>query len=186
MRTLIKREVGNQAVLAGAAEGGALLSRLLTNIEEPPTAEPLFLDFDGIAVATASFLRDGPLAYRQLVRSRGSNVYPVIANANDKIIEELRLFLVSQNDAMFSCALSRAGSVSKVRLIGKLDEKQSVTLELVRRLKEVDTGTLVEGGFDPSVKATAWNNRLSALVAKGLLIESARGRAKYFRLSVGA
>jgi hypothetical protein len=168
MRALIKREVGNQTVLAGAAEGSALLSRLLTSVEEP------------------SFLRDGPLAYRQLVRSRGSNVYPVIANANDKIIEELRLFLLSRNDAMFCCMLSRAGSVSNVRVIGTLDEKQSVTLELVRRLREVDTGKLVDGGYDPSVKATAWNNRLAALVDKGLLIESARGRAKYFRLSVGA
>jgi len=186
MRFLVKRNVGNQTVLAGAAEGSALLSRLLTGVEEPKAPEPLFLDFDGIAVATASFLRDGPLAYRQLVRSRGSNVYPVIANANDKIIEELGLFLLSENDALFCCSLSRAGSASNVRVIGKLDEKQSFTLELVRRLREVDTGRLVNGRFDPSVKATAWNNRLAGLVDKGLLMESARGRAKYFRLSVGA
>jgi hypothetical protein len=186
MRVILKKEVGNQDVLAGSAEGGALLSRLLRTVTEPSVPEALFLDFAGIAVATTSFLRDGPLAYRQLVRSRGSSLYPVIANANDKIIEELRLFLGSQNDAMFCCALSKAGSVSRVRMIGTLDQKQFVTLELVRRLKEVDAGALLEGGYDPSVKATAWNNRLAALVEKGLVIESARGRAKYFRLSVGA
>jgi len=184
MIVYVKKEVGNQSVLAGAAEGGALLSRLITSVDEPSRPESLFLDFGGIAVATASFLRDGPLAYRQLVRSRGSNIYPVIANANDKIVEELRLFLLSQNDAMFCCALSRMGSVSDIRLVGTLDEKQAVTLELVRQLGEVDTGRLTDGGYDPSVKPTAWNNRLAALVDKGLIIESARGRSKYFRLSV--
>jgi len=184
MKVLIKKEVGNHTVLAGAAEGGALLSRLLASVEEPRTPEPVFLDFYGIAVATASFLRDGPLAYRQLVRSRGSNIYPVIANANDKIIEELRLFLLSRNDAMFCCALSRAGSASDIRLVGALDDKQAITLELVRRLGKVDTGMLTDGRYDPLVKATAWNNRLAALVEKGLVIESARGRGKYFRLSV--
>ena len=34
---------------------------------------------------------------------------------------------------------------------------------------------------DKNTKATAWNNRLASLAAKGLIVEESRGRAKYYR-----
>jgi hypothetical protein len=183
MRVSIKYLAGNQEVVAGTAEGGALLGRLLTLGPEPDHPEPIFLDFTGVDVATASFLREGPLAYRQILRSRGSRFYPIIANASAKTIDELRLFVESRNDAIFCCTLSGADEVSEVFLVGRLDEKQADTLEWVRKLKEADTAALVRYA-DSNVKATAWNNRLAALVEKGLIMESTRGRAKSFRLSV--
>jgi len=37
-----------------------------------------------------------------------------------------------------------------------------------------------------AVGATAWNNRLSALAAKGLIMEQRRGKTKIFRPVLGA
>ena len=53
------RTVGNGSVLAGAVNGKAALRRLLEMASaEPEKPEPLFLDFAGIDVATASYLRE--------------------------------------------------------------------------------------------------------------------------------
>ena len=71
-------------VLAGAVNGKALLNRLLdATAMEAETPEPIFLDFSGIQVATASFLRESVLAFRDIVRGRRSHYYPVIANVDD-------------------------------------------------------------------------------------------------------
>ena len=184
MRVQIKRLMEGEEVLAGTAMGNLLLARLLETVGEPTGPETLFLDFAGVSVATASFLRDGPLAFRQVLRSKGSKYSPVFANVGEKIMEELRLFLESRSDAVFCCTLSRNGAPSGARVVGRLDEKQSVTLELVKNLREVDASMLAAGGYDARVKPTAWNNRLSALAEKGLVLESIRGRTKRFRLSV--
>jgi len=184
MRLVIKSLMGDQEVLGGSAEGRHLLGLLLQTVREPQSPEPLFLDFAGVEVATASFLREGPLAFRHHLRTTGSGLYPVVANAAEKVLDDLRLLLDDRNDAIFACTLSADGEASRVELLGRLDEKQATTLDLVSKLKEADTATLIKHGDDESVKATAWNNRLAALVQKGLVMESARGRAKRFRLPV--
>lgn len=184
MRIQIKSLMGNQEVLGGTAEGRRLMGILLLEVHEPSEPSPLFLDFEGVEVATASFLREGPMAFRQHLRSAGSKLYPVVANANDKVLDDLQLLLNDRGDAIFACTLSRRDAIRNVRLVGRLDEKQATTLDLVGRLREVDTATLIKHADDKSVKATAWNNRLAALVQKGLVMERARGRAKVFRLPV--
>jgi hypothetical protein len=108
----------------------------------------------------------------------------VIANASEAVLTELRFLLATRNDAIFSCVLGRNNRISNVELVGRLDDKQSMTLALVKQFKEVDTSLLVERGCDRGVRATAWNNRLAALATKGLVMEAAGGRAKRFRLPV--
>jgi hypothetical protein len=186
MRVAIKPLMANQEVLGGSEEGKRLMSRLLVEVIEPARPEPLFIDFAGILVATASFLREGPLAYRHHLRAKGSMLYPVIANAGEKVLDDLRLLLDARNDAIFACSLSRRNSVTNVQLLGRLDDKQATALRLVSELREADTATLIRHGDDDSVKATAWNNRLAALVQKGLVMETIHGRAKRFRLPVEA
>lgn len=185
MRCDIKSLMDGQSVLGGSAEGRRLMGRLLLEVREPQEPEALFLDFAGVEVATASFLREGPLAFRQHLRATGAKLYPVVANAAEKVLDDLQLLLDDRNDAIFACTLTRQGNrVSGVRLLGRLDDKQATTLDLVTRLKEADTATLIKHGDDASVKATAWNNRLAALVQKGLVMERVQGRAKRFRLPV--
>ena len=178
------RDLGGTPVLAGAVSGRAMLGQLLVAVgAEPERPEPVFLDFAGVEVATASFLRESVLAFRDAVRGGHSNFYPVIANANEAVREELALLLRVRGDALMACALAEGGAVSAAAPLGDLDPKQRFTFDLVRERGETDAGTLMRdfGESEGVTRTTAWNNRLAALAALGLVVEESQGRAKRYR-----
>lgn len=176
------KEVGGSNVLAQAVSGRNVLRKLLAATDAEPTApEPVFMDFEGVDVATSSFLRESVLAYRDTTRARRSNLYPVVSNANEAVEEELDDTLRNRGDAMLACMLPRHGRPSNVRLLGELDPKHRQTFDLVVLLGEADAGTLLrDHGEAEAVTRTAWNNRLAALAGIGLVVEVSRGRAKRY------
>ena len=176
-------ELGNSEVLAGAINGRKVQAKLLERTEKEPAApEQVFLDFAGVTVATASFLRETVLAYRDTVRRRRSNFYPVVANANQVVEDELKVLVSSDADVLMLCLLDENDQPHQPRLLGKLDPKQRLTFELVQERKETDAAELMrEHPETKAVKQTAWNNRLSALANMGLVVELSEGRAKRYR-----
>jgi len=178
-------EICGTDVLAGAVNGRTAQHRLLNETAgEPVSPEPLFLDFAGIEVATASFLRECVLGLRDIVRGRHSRFYPVVANANDVVREELSELLRSRGDALMTCVLSEdEEEVEETSMLGELDPKQRLTFELVREHGETDAGALMRdyGEREGLKRATAWNNRLASLAALGLVVEQSHGRAKRYR-----
>lgn len=185
---MIKRvsilEVAAGPVLSGALRGQQLFVKLLAVITSEPTApEAVFLDFSGIEAATASFLRESVLAFRDMVRGRRSNIYLVVANANETVREDLAELVKSRGGVLLICELDHDGSVSGARVIGDLDPKQQLTFDLVKKRGETDAAELMrEHGAGESVGPTAWNNRLAALVGLGLVIEDiSAGRTKRYR-----
>ena len=102
-----------------------LRARLLqTAASEPAQAQLLFLDFSRIGVATASCLREAIVAFRDVIRSRRSNFYPVIANANVSI-KELRELLHRRGSPLMACTLDRNGHVVEVSLLGELNSNRT-------------------------------------------------------------
>jgi hypothetical protein len=69
-----------QTVLSGAIPGRRLLSALIAATPSPETPVPAFLDFSGVEVATASFLRESVISFRDYARLSLPNIYPVVAN----------------------------------------------------------------------------------------------------------
>lgn len=187
LRFLINRvricRVASGPILSGALRGQDLLAKLLREVAvEPASPEPLFLDFSGVEVATASFLRESVLAFRDFVRGRRSMIYPVITNISDAVREDLTELVNSRGGVLMTCLLADDGTVSAPRMIGNLDPKQQLTLDLVRQRGETDAGELMrEFGASETVGATAWNNRLSALVSLGLIMELSYGRTKRYK-----
>ena len=177
------RDLLDSDVLAGALTGRKALGALLERIErEPEEPEPVYLDFAGVEVATASFLRESVLDFRDIVRRRWTNCYPVVANANDTIAEELSVLLEPQRDVLMLCTLNKDGVPCASRLLGELEPKQRITFELVRKLGEADAGELMRtANGSEGVGQTAWNNRLASLSRLGLLMETSHGRAKRYR-----
>jgi hypothetical protein len=178
------KDVGNGAVLAGALNGRAVLGRLLgLAAAEPGEPEPAFLDFGEVEVATASYLRESVLAFRDAIRGRDSHYYPVIANPNESVRDELLELARARGDVLMTCALADDGTVSRAALVGDLEEKQLLTFRLVQERGETDAGELMRdyGTREKVRHATAWNNRLSALVSLGLVVEMRRGRLKRYR-----
>lgn len=181
----IKLLAGDDEVLSGAIRGMNFLPKLVEELNElgrRTIPEPLFLDFSGIVVATSSYLREAILGFRDYCLRMETNFYPVLANISQQTRDELEVLLVPRGDAFVVCKLNGRGNVSEVEIIGTLEEKQRLTLEAVISAGEADAATLEEQYRDrEQIKATGWNNRLAALVSKGILMESRKGRGKTYR-----
>jgi hypothetical protein len=179
------KKVAGTAILAGALNGKRALGKLVAmTVQEHFEPEPVFLEFSKVDVATASFLRESVLALRNIVRGQRSNFYPVIANANANIRDELFELVGGQrSDVLIACALSESGKVSDVSLIGDLEPVQRRTFDLVRQVGETDAGELMRahGATDRPTRTTAWNNRLTSLTYLGLLVEVSQGRTKRYK-----
>ncbi|WP_245448124.1 hypothetical protein [Bradyrhizobium nitroreducens] len=170
---------GGEPVLSGAQAGRQLLGKLVAAARPSAEPEPVYLDFDAVTVATASFLREGVIAFRDHVRATLPELYPVIANASPSVSEELEFFLRHRKDAMWICRLSPADEVRDPKILGELDEAHRSTFDLVVRLGTASAPSLAAQSQE-SLAPTAWNNRLSSLAARGLLIERRSGKTKTF------
>lgn len=107
------------------------------------TPEPVLLDFAGINVATASFLREAVLDYLDAIRRRHSNFYPVVANENQVVEEELKVLVSSDADVLMLCLLDENDQPHEPRLLGRLDPKQRLTFDLVQKRHETDAAELM-------------------------------------------
>lgn len=174
-------ELAGLSILSGAPSGRELFGKLVAMLPpEPDTPELLFLDFGKVQVATASFLRESVLQFRDFVRGRKSNLYPVVANAASDIIDEIFELVQPRGEVIMTCNIGDDGAVVRSRHIGKLDPMQKVTFDLVNSQGETTASKLVESQSG-DIKATAWNNRLASLSNLGLISEQAQGRAKTYR-----
>ncbi len=183
MRLLILDIAAEGPVLAGAIPGSNLRDKILPLLANETEAQPLFLDLKGVEVATSSYLQQGILELRDRCRRFFPHLYPVVANATDYVTEELEKLLRHHSEAILTCKLDSRGKVSVVRVLGVLEEKQELTLNAVKSLRVADATSLMEKnkGKD-SIGVTGWNNRLAGLVAKGLLMETKKGRSKVYQL----
>ena len=168
-------------VLSGAVAGRRLLGALIADTPSAATPTCSVLDFSGIEVATASFLRESVIAFRDYARKSLPNIYPVVANLNPVVAEELDFYVRSRGDALWCCDLDAQGKVVAARLIGDLDPVQRATFNAVLETGTVSAPELALRFADAGIGPTAWNNRLSALASKGLLVERRLGKSKAFR-----
>lgn len=172
--------VDDKRVLSGAVAGRQVLSALIAATPSAEAPTPLFLDFSGVEVATASFLRESVVAFRDYARQSLRNVYPAVANLNTAVAEELDFFVRARRDVLWSCSLDSQGKVTAPRLIGDLDPAQRATFNAVLESGAISAAELATRFADARIGPTAWSNRLSALVSKGLLVERRQGRSKSF------
>ena len=168
-------------VLAGSIAGKRAFSDLVSRTTVPGKPEICFLDFANVAVLTSSFLRDSIIAYRNHARSAWPHLYPVAANLEPAVREELETWLMETDDIYVVCDVDKDGVSKNVAMLGVIDGKQLVALRGVIDLRETDVATLASH-VGENVAPTAWNNRLGALVAKGLIVEvTTSGRNKRYR-----
>ncbi len=180
MRYRLLALMNGVTILSGGTAGRKLLTALIAAILPSDRQMVVFLDFDGIEVATASFLREGVIGFRDYARRSLQNVYPIAANLAPAVLEELEFFVRARGDALWSCDIDADGVVSAARVIGDLDPAERMTFEAVMKLGPVTAPELAAQFLDQKIGPTAWNNRLSGLAAKGLVIEQKQGKSKSF------
>lgn len=178
---ILMATVDEEPVLAGRQNGRRAFVRQLEQL--PPINETIVvaLDFRNVELATASFLGEAVIHFRDHLRLGRAPAYLVAANLSHRVAEELDDLLNRAADALLCCSLTLDGLLSDARLLGTLEPKLKTTFDLVTEKGKATANQLhaaaVEG---TAVGTTAWNNRLSALVAKSLLIEIPQGRAKTY------
>src|SRR3712207_4459832 len=112
---------GDGKMLAGSITGRKALAKLVERTDMNPTEpEEIYLDFERVDIATASFLREAVLVFRDTIRRNRPNYYPVVANANNLIVDELKVLLGMRGDALMLCTLDASGTPSNARLTGDL------------------------------------------------------------------
>jgi hypothetical protein len=168
-------------VLAGSSSGIRLCKALW---EAAKTSESglLVIDCTGIHVATSSFLREGIVNFRRLVRQEKPELYPVLSNLNSEVEEELAGLLNQMGEAFWVFEITQR-VIKTHRLIGRIDPKLKETLDLIAGDHGHDATTLWKSANPTeSIGVTAWNNRLASLAKQGLVFESRVGKQKYFHL----
>lgn len=115
------------STLSGTPRGKKLFAALITKVGRSPEPMPIFLDFEKVAVATGSFLREAVIGFRDYCRNAELNLFPVVANANPDILDELKMVLELRGDAIVICNLDDKGRVTSPDVVGSLEEKQQLT-----------------------------------------------------------
>lgn len=169
------REFAEGREFLSGLTGRRIYPRLIASIDKQNEPTTVFLDFTGVS-ASGSFFSQAILPLR--IYARRMDGYVVVCNLDEESKDELGWLLDVTPDAIFICNLSE-GVVSNPRWIGNLEEKQLFTLRAVGEETETDATYLSKKYKD--VQATGWNNRLSALSQKGLLMEYRSGRSKTYR-----
>jgi hypothetical protein len=171
--------------LSGAMHGTSTFARIMSQLSnEPPQPAALEIDFRGVEVATASFLRECVLSVRNAVRSRGSNFYPVIVDANQSIIDDLSELAEYRKEVFVIANRDQRAELTTFQLVGRLEAKQQVTLGHVKQLGKTDAAELMQrfGTDEGLTTTTAWNNRLASLALQGLIAENRIGRLKKYHM----
>jgi hypothetical protein len=175
------RDFDDQPVLAGADRGKRTFVRLIERLASSKIPEVLFLDFDEVDLASASFLREAIINVKNWCRSSRSKLFPVVANANVETLAELAIICELQSDAIVACDIDDKERPSSISLIGELEEKQRGAFDFVQTSGRATARDLMNASTaDRSLSPTAWNNRLNVLVQKGIIMETSSGRTKVF------
>lgn len=171
----------DEPILAGRLNGKRAFLKVLEAI--PPLNETslVIVDFKGADLVTSSFLSEAILSLRDHLRLRRPPAYVVAANLSEKVLEELEEFLGRLGEALLVCTYSREQGVSNAYLVGKLESKLRETFDLISKKGETTAVDLHKESGDSDIGATAWNNRLSTLTGKSLVMEIPQGRAKKYR-----
>jgi hypothetical protein len=166
-------------LLTGVSRARQLLSKLIDWTAAASPKGTLILDFTGVGSASASFLRESILAFRDYVRAYQPELFPVLANITDDVREEFDTLLKARGEAMLGCRLDASGTPVEAEVLGELEQGLNQTLETIRQRGQV---TLMDlRGTSAETKATTWSNRIASLIRQGFIVPSPEPNKRVYR-----
>lgn len=193
---LVHRLSINQAWCFGATLGQDHLEPLRERLTKMPiqSAQLVVLDFAGIEVVNASYLKATSLwllrcgmlqvEIEEGRRNLGApailpalNVCPLVASLSSEVAEEFDTLLRSERLPFLEAVQWERESILKARCWGPLDHALQNALEALSR-EGTSTATELCEKYPqrPSIKPTAWNNRLAELYRLRLVRRDRAGR----------
>ena len=162
--------------LTGVSRARQLLARLIGWTADRAPKGTLILDFTGVDHASASFLREAILAFRDYVRTYQPEVFPVLANLTDEVREEFHTLLQARGEAMLGCRLDASGEPADAEVLGVLEPGLSQTLEMIRK-----RGRLGLRDMPSETKPTTWSNRIASLIRQGFVVPIPEPNKRIYR-----
>ncbi len=160
--------------LTGVAQGQAALPKLKAAALQGHGA--VVLDFADFELMTASAFREAILPLAVLLNNEGRTC--VMVNANEVIREEAEI-AAERSGMPLLFAKTHGSTLVDTKVVGALDEKLAITLDVVLKQGEADAKSVSEQSGESTV-TTVWNNRLVALQKMGLLRERKVGKTKFY------
>lgn len=166
--------------LTGVQRARQLLSKLIAWTAQESPKGTLILDFSEVGDASASFLRESILAFRDYARSYQSELFPVLANISDAVREEFDTLLKDRGEAMPGCRFdATTGAVSNAEVLGVLEPGLRQTLDMIRERGQLALADLRETSDE--TKATTWSNRIASLIRQGFVVPIPEPNKRVYR-----
>lgn len=155
--------------LTGVSRARHLLAKLVAWTARESPKGTLILDFNGVGEASASFLRESILAFRDYARSYQPELFPVLANISETVREEFHKLLKDRGEAMPGCRFDQAtGATSDAEVLGALEPGLQQTLDMIRERGQLTLADLKQTSED--TKSTTWSNRVASLIRQGFVV----------------
>jgi hypothetical protein len=172
------------AILAGKNIGKQIALRNLTDLTIPQAPTIIELNFFGVDIATASFLSEAVVKFRNHVRRSSPFGYFIVTHLSEVVQEELDDYLTLLGDAM-PAAPSSNFNASAVEVLGTLEPGLEYALRCIREKSHVCPRDLHREEAIEKLSQTTWYNRVKQLAIKGFVIETTNGRSKRYS-AIGA
>jgi hypothetical protein len=163
-------------VLVGATPGRSGYLSLLRTLRKSEPNSVVIVDLAEVEILSASYFREAIWPLAAWCQERSSTL--VVANASPAILDDISVALAADGAAVVVAVL-QGERISHPRVVGKLDDKLQLTLDLICSAGEADASAVAHASGEATV-VTVWNNRLVALTRMGLLREHKRGKTKYY------
>lgn len=175
---ILVSEIARATDLAGAADGAAWFQAARQRLD---AAQPGLnaIDFNGVRIATVSWLREGVLALCRYASTMRPDLRLIATRLTPLVREELEVALDATGAVLIAAETEPGSPPTQPVVLGRLDAALRDTLRAVEGKPEFDA-TFVSRAI-PGVGASAANNRLAALEAKGILLSERRGRSRLYR-----
>ncbi len=170
--------VTGRTELAGAIDGSAWYQDARSQLDTVDDGA-FVLDFNGIRIATVSWLREGVIALVKYAAAIKPDVVVVVANLSDLVREELQVALEATGTVVIEAAIGSSSQLVSPTLLGRLDQALSETLAAVAGEQTFDAPFVCKAL--PHVGASAANNRLASLEGKNILRSHRTGRSRIYR-----
>jgi hypothetical protein len=193
----VRKALTGLAVASGAITGKLHADRvavLFGELDDDELGSRVVFDFEGIEMATASYLKASvlwamtcgrmhagiidPEELRQLdaTHFRPLSIFPLVAGANTEVETELQEIFGGRGLACVVANEWTPKSVLSGRVVGKLEPTGAKTLKAIKGLPEFTAYDLQDRFPKEGVNATAWNNRLVELYRLRLLRRRKQGK----------
>ena len=175
----ISRFTSSFPFLTGVTRARQLLAGLIDWSASESPSGTLILDFRDVPEASASFLRESVLAFRDYVRAYQPDVFPVIANMTEPVREEFDILLRNRREAMLGCRLDNSPVPVEPVVLGLLEPGLCKTLDTIRARGQVTLAELRE--LSPPTSATTLSNRVASLIRQGFVVTSQEPNKRAYR-----